>query len=1636
MKKLRGFAIVMVILACTCYIGYVKSANSNILPDDGAKISSAQIIQTKTGTGPWDDDDLPGNDSSEENDIVRSFDQVTWTVENTFALNGADAQSYQGGKLYFEVKLPADKFNSETAKWDLSSMAWVENAQLSADKMTLTGCYSLNPNAITIPGKQTVVFVANILGASNGTEFVPEFKLWLNGNTNEEKVDIQGSKITVSAAPNYNIKLIRNTNLEHRTTVNIDGEDVTGRMYGYDIVYELYNNNSSKRLKGIEYPTGNINLDINMNLTKKPAGSSVEEDISDEVTPILWNYQITGAGVDNGKIAGRKMFNGNPPNNWLLTGNDTFPLGKAGNVNCSAYDSGNVSMIQDGTKLHVTLWDYKFNGVFPRYNSGYSSNSSIAYGENRGIFGSIYFQILVPDWDEFDGITDYYLTVKDENFYATSISGLETTLQKLTNDDSNRAQYVRTKSGSYTSLVYIHKRAENSISSGGIIHSYWNYGDGRAQRGQPLLLRSQLEQGISNDEEAHMRAVNDFYKFDGDCFEPVTIGGKKINTSSSNYMTWNVWYVTKKDGTNWSSQSEMNTMKIEDCDIYENLEDIPNGKICVGMYYESISGMLPERDYWIDVPVVIKPTAVIGQTYACTSGIKYWKTEIDRSIYTITNIMSNEELDWPEDAVFDTVTNVRNYKKTEYNEQGVQISGTHAGGTYYGNTVLIVGADQSIQLSTVKKSDGTNKVNYDISKNEYDVTYKIQPKISSPYAVENVEDIAISLTVSLPDGLKYVPGSCELGEPEIVTNSNGSSTLTWLVTGCHINEAIQPLYFDAHIDENTLNGVQYEASVEMLAEPEKVGASKLADRTATTTVQIINLSSHRLFKTIETPVIEKDGEIYFTLSYKNNTDGSVPDFRLLDILPYNGDERGTDFTGTYTLDRLIVKQYDGEGNLKADNSNLTIVYTDDESIRGNITCKDENLGDEWNVITSENVLHSASAFLVKGRIEPQEVVTVDIYLKTNGNKGLDKYENNATAQVYAETEEMTTSNVTSQVVLRTIEGVAWKDANANGLKDANEEIYKDVAVTLTDANGAQVTDVDGHAVTTINTDDNGYYKFTNLPMGNYLVKVAVTDDTYMLTEKEVGSNTTINSKFNVESATTDEITKLNSLDLPELTVSNVNAGFVKKPTKVVVNYLEKGTTTKLLPENTIDGRIDDEYSTTNRLEEVNAANGNKYNYDSVDGQASGFMVEDTIYITYYYVKKDTQVKVLHVEEGTDVSDPEAVTNVLYPTETLTGKVDDSYTTSNKLNEINASHAEQYEFVRVDGNASGKMTENTITVIYYYQKKATSVVVKYIDVNSNEEVYTQTTINGRVDDNYTTVNELSNINAANDNKYEFVRVDGNASGKMTPNTTTVTYYYQKKVSSVIAKYVDVNSNEEVYTQTTINGRVDDNYTTEDELTNINAANDDKYEFVKVEGDTSGKMTANAITVTYYYQKKEANVVVKYLDVDTNEELYDEEEILGRIDDEYEAEDKVKEINEESVNKYVLDKTTENVTGNMTADIIEVIFYYKKVESQVIVKYVDENGNEIADSDYIGGYVGDEYEISTKEIDGYELLENKTSGQTKGVFGEDIIEVTYCYKSLSVDTSDINVSLYVIILTISVLGITGFAYIKREVFKNKD
>ena len=146
-------------------------------------------------------------------------------------------------------------------------------------------------------------------------------------------------------------------------------------------------------------------------------------------------------------------------------------------------------------------------------------------------------------------------------------------------------------------------------------------------------------------------------------------------------------------------------------------------------------------------------------------------------------------------------------------------------------------------------------------------------------------------------------------------------------------------------------------------------------------------------------------------------------------------------------------------------------------------------------------MSNITAFTVKGKVEAQGLVVVDIYIKTNGSKSEDKYSNSASTQVYAETNEIVTSNVTAQIVSRMIEGIVWYDLDNDGIMDEKEPKASNVRLTLVDSQGNNVTDTRGNIVSDIFTDENGYYSFKNLSANNYYVKISMPDSTYILTEK-------------------------------------------------------------------------------------------------------------------------------------------------------------------------------------------------------------------------------------------------------------------------------------------------------------------------------------------------------------------------------------------------------------------------------------------------------------------------------------------------------------------------------------------------------
>ena len=1671
MKKLKIFTAIILAIICMCSIKFVKATDE--LPDDGAKITSVQIIQTKTGTGPWDSDDTPGNDSSEDNDIVRSFDQVTWTIENTLAVKDTGDSSYSGGKVYFEATIP-DTLTKNEVYWNVKGMNWINDAKLSSDGRVLTGYYPMNKTVDTIPGKQTLVFVVNTNAAKNGTIINPSVKVWLNGNDNSEKQSIDLSPAIVSAAANYNLKIVKHSSLNYKSLFDLDsGNEVTeetvntvhGRMQGYGIIVELYNESSSKGKKGIELPEGPISFDLNLSESDMN-GTNLTNEAG--YTPLIWDYIENESGKTTGKMSRNIKWN---ENNFTAYGVWTIPSNKnLSRVGSACYNGGNWSIEQTGTaKYHITISDYvidKEKMHFPSWNIGTEQKVNAKnYQDNEGVFSSGYLEILLQFPKEVKNVNSLYLTVKASNFKATSISGDVITTEKVSTDNINNSTITLYPRGG------ISKNNAFQDPSGTYLWSSWGGGDASAGVGQKIRINSRID--INSSQDDPIVSMNMLQKFDATAIDiPSGADSKSFNISGSNKDNTIILYAAKPDGSNWKDMDEMNNTKEEELVYFSNIDDLKaRGYTCVAVLYEGRNlKMRASEQNSMNFPCVIRnDISLIGKTYATVNNIRAWTTDIDYSYL-------NNEYTYDETTGITTMTSTKKYPalqyriegqkyvKTEYNDNGALVNGTHRGGYLYGNSILVIGAKQRITI----KSD---KVNYDISKNENTVEYTVSPSITNyPGITLSMSGITTKITVTIPSGEKYIPGTSNYGEPDLTNNSDGSTTLVWYAYDCAIGNLITPITFNAYIDEETENATQYTAQAVIQADNDKVGNSRLADRTATNNIQVINLSSHRLFKTIETPVIERNGEIHYKLSYKNNTDATISNFQLLDILPYNGDNRGTSYSGTYTLERIEVTTDSG--------TTTKTYYTNDTSARS-ATSKDTDLGNTWKE-TIGTVNTSATAFTVKGSVGKQGTVDIDIYLKTNGNVGLDKYVNSASAQIYTTTDEIATSNVTAQVIHRKLEGKVWYDTNANGIMDSNETLASGIPISLTDDTGSQVKDVDENYISAASTDKNGYYTFDNLPKGKYYVNITIADKTYKLTTKEVGINETISSKFNEETLKTDKITKLDTLDLPELIISNVNAGLVKKATKVIVNYKEDGTNTVLHDEVTIDGRIDDNYKTEDKLDEINQANGNKYEYVRVEGNTEGTMTQDTIYVTYYYQKKNANVKVLHVLEGTDVSNPEMVTDTLYKTEEITGRVDDSYTTQNRLSEINASSKLQYELVTDNVlNKSGNMALDTIyvvyeyrtipavvkvkhlekdtnvelidqetqnglvgneyttqdkledinkkydnkyelvlpepdnkngefkkeeqEVIYYYQKKQSSIEVNYVEIGTNNVLADQVNKTGRIDEEYTTENKLDEINKANDNKYEFVKVEGNTEGKYTLEKQVITYYYQKKQSSIEVNYVEVGTNKVLADQVTATGRIDDEYTTENKLDKINKANDNKYEFVKVEGNAEGKYTLEKQVITYYYQEKQSSIEVNYVEVGTNKVLADQVNKSGRVDDEYTTGNKLDEINKANDNKYEFVKVEGNTEGKYTLEKQVITYYYQKKQSGIEVNYVEVGTNNVlADKVIATGRIDDEYttenkldEINKVNDNKYEFV--KTTGDaTEGVYKLEKQTITYWYQ----------------------------------------
>lgn len=138
-----------------------------------------------------------------------------------------------------------------------------------------------------------------------------------------------------------------------------------------------------------------------------------------------------------------------------------------------------------------------------------------------------------------------------------------------------------------------------------------------------------------------------------------------------------------------------------------------------------------------------------------------------------------------------------------------------------------------------------------------------------------------------------------------------------------------------------------------------------------------------------------------------------------------------------------------------------------------------------------------------------------------------------------------------------------------------------------------------------------------------------------------------------------------------------------------------------------------------------------------------------------------------------------------------------------------------------------------------------------------------------------------------------------------------------------------------------------------------------------------------------------VEVEYQDEEGNT-IHDSQYINGNVGDAYDASVLKYQL---EIPGYLLDQTKlpNNSLGTITEDVQTVTYTYKKEKvaaEPVNVKYVDENGKEIAESHLLNGNIGDTYESKAKVIEGWKL--KTTPSNATGILSDQAQTVVYIYE----------------------------------------
>lgn len=392
-------------------------------------------------------------------------------------------------------------------------------------------------------------------------------------------------------------------------------------------------------------------------------------------------------------------------------------------------------------------------------------------------------------------------------------------------------------------------------------------------------------------------------------------------------------------------------------------------------------------------------------------------------------------------------------------------------------------------------------------------TWSIYPTVTLPAEnvntnVAGIDELSeVRIIVTLPDGLNYVYNE----NYDIPTVSDGGKTLTYILKGKHVNEWIDPIYFDVSYDINIPSGEQKPVSVLIQATtPDKISDASLENsRTTTRTITYQNneIVAHALYTS--NTAIAKETSFDVNTALYNNSNIARSNLDIVTLLPYNDVSNEDSYTGTYTISNLP------EGAL-CSTSLPTLIADNDRLVSGQeITWEDcSNYADNnYLGVTAIRVnginLEKAQVYNQTMTITPTANKTGDVY-NINSYLIMDRTpteENQSTRRV------ANSKSLKVEVISKQITGTVWEDFDANGIMDSTEKKVSGVTLKLYNSENDEL-------IKTTTSDEKGEYRLTDLEPGTYYVVAEYNTAKYGISPYQVTLDRSITSSFR---STGDEV---------------------------------------------------------------------------------------------------------------------------------------------------------------------------------------------------------------------------------------------------------------------------------------------------------------------------------------------------------------------------------------------------------------------------------------------------------------------------------------------------------------------------------